>query len=162
MSAACGQLAATHEAATPSAVVRGTLAGTAPPAAPSLGAPSGEPIVERPAASLTPLPPELVGTWRTSTWLNADGSQADWRIYRFMPDGLYDYTVAECTPDCVVQGYEWGYAQASDGVLSLMPQTTPSDGPRAWAYAVGRDPNVGDVQLHVALPNGQVDIFYFG
>ena len=40
--------------------------------------------------------------------------------------------------------------------LQLLP------GSRAWPYAVGRDPNVGDVQLHLTLPDGQRDIFYLG
>ena len=57
---------------------------------------------------------------------------------------------------------ESGYAQAANGVLSLEPQTEPNDGSRAWPYVVFQDPNVGDIQLHLRLPDGQVDIFYFG
>jgi hypothetical protein len=153
--AACGRMPATRGPATLSPTAR-------PPARPSLAVPSAAPVNVLPAVSLAPLPADLVGTWRTSHWLNSDGSQADWRIYRFTPEGLYEYTLAQCTPSCVVQGYEWGYAQAANGLLSLTPQTASSEGPRAWPYAVGRDPNVGDVQLHLALPDGQTDIFYFG
>jgi hypothetical protein len=160
--AACGGIAARPSATPTAPASSGFTRGTAPPARPSLAVPSRAPASVGPAISLAPLAAELVGTWRTSTWLNADGSQADWRIYRFTPDGLYDYTLAHCTPDCVVQGYEWGYAQTADGFLALTPQTDPSDGRRGWPYAVGRDPNVGDVQLHFTLPDGQTDIFYFG
>jgi hypothetical protein len=33
--------------------------------------------------------------------------------------------------------------------------------PRAYPCLVGRDPDVGDIHLRLALPDGQVDILYF-
>ena len=116
------------------------------------------------SAALAPLPSELVGTWVTSTWLDQSGSQQIVRTYVFSPDGLYEYTVAMCqsSTDCSLAGQESGYAQAANGILSLEPQTEPNDGSRAWPYLVARDPNVGDIQLHFTLPDGQIDIFYLG
>jgi hypothetical protein len=115
-------------------------------------------------AALAPLPPELVGTWKTSKWLDQSGSQQIVRTYVFSPDGRYEYTLAMCrsSTDCSLVSQESGYAQAANGTLSLEPQTESDDGSRAWPYVVGRDPNVGDIQLHFALPDGQVDIFYLG
>lgn len=111
-----------------------------------------------------PLPPELVGTWTTSTWLDQSGSQQIVRTYVFSPDGRYEYTLARCrsSSDCSLESQESGYAQAANGMLSLEPQTESGDGPRAWPYVVGQDPNVGDIQLHFTLPDGQLDIFYHG
>jgi hypothetical protein len=115
-------------------------------------------------AVLEPLPPELVGTWETETWLDQSGSQKIVRTYVFSSDGRYEYTIAMCrsSTDCSLVSQESGYAQAANGKLSLEPQTESDDGPRAWPYVVGQDPNVGDIQLHLTLPDGQVDIFYFG
>jgi hypothetical protein len=115
-------------------------------------------------AVLAPLPPELVGTWETEKWLDQSGSQKIVRTYAFSSDGHYEYTIAKCrsSTDCSFVSQESGYAQAADGVLSLEPQTASDDGSRAWPYVVGRDPDVGDIQLHFTLPDGQVDIFYFG
>jgi hypothetical protein len=115
-------------------------------------------------AALAPLPPELVGTWKTSKWLDQSGSQQIVRTYVFSPDGRYEYTIAMCrsSTDCSLVSQESGYAQAANGTLSLEPQTASDDGPRAWPYVVGRDPEVGDIQLHFTLPDGQIDIFYFG
>jgi hypothetical protein len=111
-----------------------------------------------------PLPRELVGTWTTSTWLDQSGSQQIVRTYVFSPEGRYEYTLAMCrsSTDCSLVSQESGYAQAANGILSLEPQTESDDGPRAWPYVVGQDPNVGDIQLHFTLPDGQVDIFYLG
>src|SRR5512134_318647 len=111
-----------------------------------------------------PLPTELVGTWTTSTWLDQSGSQQIVRTYVFSPAGRYEYTLAMCrsSTDCSLESQESGYAQAANGILSLEPQTESDDGPRAWPYVVGQDPNVGDIQLHFTLPDGQVDIFYLG
>jgi hypothetical protein len=115
-------------------------------------------------AALAPLPPELVGTWETEKWLDQSGSQKIVRTYVFAADGRYEYTVAKClsSTDCTFVSQESGYAQAAGGTLSLEPQTASQDGPRAWPYVVGRDPDVGDTQLHFTLPDGQIDIFYFG
>jgi hypothetical protein len=115
------------------------------------------------AVSLAPVAPEILGVWETRASLDTSGSQQIIRKYRFSPDATYDYQLAVCrsSTDCVLQSSESGYAQTSGGVLSLAPQTDPSDGPRAYPYVVGRDPNVGDIQLHLTLPDGQVDIFYF-
>jgi hypothetical protein len=114
--------------------------------------------------ALAPLPPELVATWSTSTWLDQSGSHQIVRTYVFSPDGRYEYTLAECrsSTDCSLVSQESGLAQAANGTLSLQPQTESDDGPRAWPYAVVQDPNVGDIQLHFTLPDGQVDIFYLG
>jgi hypothetical protein len=111
-----------------------------------------------------PLARELVGRWETQTWLDQSGSSAIVRTYRFAADGRYDYTIAVCrsSTDCTVRSSESGQAQAARGVLALQPQTEPSDGRRAFPYAVGRDPDVGDIQLHLTLANGQTDIFYAG
>jgi hypothetical protein len=140
--AGCGD-----EASTPSAssLSQETQSGSAPPA-------------------LAPLPPELVGTWETETWLDQSGSQKIVRMYVFSPDGRYEYTLAMCrsSTDCSLVSQESGYAQAANGTLSLEPQTESDDGPRAWPYVVGPDPNAGDIQLHFTLPDGQVDIFYQG
>ena len=115
-------------------------------------------------AAPAPLPPELVGTWKTSKWLDQSGSQQIVRTYAFSSDGRYEYTLAMCrsSTDCSLVSQESGYAQAANGTLSLEPQTESDDGSRASPYVVGRDPNVGDIQLHLTLPDGQVDIFYFG
>jgi hypothetical protein len=115
-------------------------------------------------AALAPLPPELVGTWKTSKWLDQSGSQQIVRTYVFSSDGRYEYTLAMCrsSTDCSLVSQESGYAQAANGILSLEPQTESDDGSRAWPYVVGQDPNVGDIQLHFTLPDGQVDIFYLG
>lgn len=111
---------------------------------------------------LATLPPELVGTWLTSTWLDQSGSQQIVRTYVFSSDGRYEYTIGMCqsSTDCSLEGQESGYAEAANGTLSLEPQTEPNDGSRSWPYVVGQDPDVGDIQLHITLPDGQVDIFY--
>ena len=111
---------------------------------------------------LAPLAPELVATWRVSKWLDSTGSQQFWRIYEFTAEGLYEYTLSMCrsSTDCTIEGQEWGYAQAANGILTLQPQTESDEGPRGWPYVVGRDPNVGDIQLHLTLSDGQIDIFY--
>jgi hypothetical protein len=86
------------------------------------------------------------------------------RTYVFSPDARYQYTIAMCrsSTDCSLVSQESGYAQAANGILSLQPQTESEDGPRAWPYVVGQDPDIGDIQLHIALPDGQIDIFYRG
>ena len=139
--AGCGD-----EASTPSA---SSSQGTQPPSAPT---------------ALAPLPPELVGTWTTSKWLDQSGSQQIVRTYVFSSDGRYEYSIAMCrsSTDCSLVSQESGYAQAANGVLSLEPQTESETGSRAWPYVVGQDPDVGDIQLHLTLPDGQVDIFYLG
>lgn len=111
---------------------------------------------------MLPLVRELVGTWETETWLDSNRSQAIVRTYRFAADGRYDYTIALCrsSTDCTIQAAESGSAQAAGGRLSLKPVSRSSDGPRAFPYVVGRDPDVGDLQLHLTLANGQIDIFY--
>jgi hypothetical protein len=122
----------------------------------------GQPL-SAPAAP-APLPPELVGTWMTSSGSSNPGSQQIVRKYVFGPDGRYEYTIGMClsSTDCSLVSQESGHAQAANGILSLEPQTESEDGSRAWPYEVGRDPNVGDIQLHLTLPDGQVDIFYVG
>jgi len=115
-----------------------------------------------PLESSAALAPELVGAWETQHWLDSTGSQAILRVYRFTADGRYEYTLAQCrsSTDCTVQGFEAGTAQAAGGILSLRPQTASTDGPRTYPYVVGRDPDVGDLQLHLTLAGGQVDVFY--
>jgi hypothetical protein len=108
------------------------------------------------------LAPELVGRWVTQSALDNSGSQAVVRTYRFTADGRYDYTIGLCrsSTDCAIQSSESGSVQAVRGVLALRPHTRSSDGARAFPYVVGRDPDVGDVQLHLSLADGQIDIFY--
>jgi hypothetical protein len=132
-----------------------------PPSASSL---SQETQPRSAPAALAPLPPELVGTWTTTSRLDQSGSQQIVRTYMFSRDGRYEYTLAVCrsSTDCSLASQESGYAQAGNGTLSLEPRTESDDGSRAWPYVVGRDPNVGDIQLHFTLPDGQVDIFYLG
>lgn len=115
------------------------------------------------AVSLAPVAPEILGLWETRASLDTSGSQQIIRKYLFSRDATYVYQVALCrsSTDCALQSSESGYAQTAGGVLSLAPQTDPSDGPRAYPYVVGRDPDVGDIQLHLQLPDGQIDIFYF-
>jgi len=131
---------------------------------PSASSPAPATQAGSPPEALAPLPAELVGTWETSTWLDQSGSRQILRTYAFSADGRYDYTIAECqsSSDCTIRSQESGYAQAADGMLSLEPQTDSDEGPRAWPYVVGQDPDVGDIQLHITLPDGQVDIFYLG
>ncbi len=125
---------------------------------------SSSPETQQPSApaAVATLPPELIGTWDTLKWLDQSGSQQIVRTYGFSPDGRYEYTLAMCrsSTDCSLVSQESGYAQAANGVLSLEPQTESAEGSRAWPYVVGKDPNVGDIQLHLTLPDGQVDIFY--
>jgi hypothetical protein len=59
-----------------------------------------------------------------------------------------------------VRCWDGGDVQAAGGILSLRPQTASADGPRSYPYVVGRDPDVGDLQLHLTLADGEVDIFY--
>ena len=110
---------------------------------------------------LPPLSPELVGTWSTSS---QTGSQQIGRTYVFSPDGRYDYTLGTCqsSSDCTLVYQESGYAQAESGILSLEPQTESDEGHRDVPYVVLQDPDVGDIQLHFTLPDGQLDIFYRG
>jgi hypothetical protein len=131
---------------------------------PSASSSSQETQPRSATSALAPLPPELVGTWKTSKWLDQSGSQQIVRTYVFSPDGRYEYTIAMCrsSTDCSLVSQESGYAQAANGILSLEPQTESDEGSRAWPYVVGQDPNVGDIQLHFTLPDGQVDIFYLG
>lgn len=130
------------------------------------------PIRTSSSVTVVPAPPvptvvrrlarELVGSWETQHWLDSTGSRAIVRTYRFAADGRYEYTLAICesSSNCTIQSFERGSAQAANGVLSLYPETVSVDGPRSYPYAVGRDPNVGDLQLHLALATGEVDIFY--
>ena len=105
---------------------------------------------------------DLVARWTTEHWLDQSGSQKIVRTFVFAPDGSYRYTIATCrSGDCVLNGQESGSVQAADGMLSLTPETGSQDGPRGWRYVVGRS-EVGDVQLHLALSDGQTDIFYYG
>jgi hypothetical protein len=115
-----------------------------------------------PAESSAALAPELVGSWETQHWLDSTGSRAIVRTYRFTADGQYEYTIAQCqsSTDCAIKSSERGSVQAAGGVLSLRPQTASADGPRSYPYVVGRDPDVGDLQLHLTLADGEVDIFY--
>ena len=147
--ASCAASTASIEpATTPRPAVATAAANATPPPAP---------------VSLAPIAPEIVGVWETRSSLDASGSQQIVRTYRFAPDATYDYRLAVCrsSTDCTLQAQELGYVQAAGGLLSLLPQTDPSDGPRTYPYQVGRDPNVGDIQLHLALPDGTLDIFYF-
>jgi hypothetical protein len=86
------------------------------------------------------------------------------RTYRFAADGLYEYTIANCqsSTDCTVQSSESGYAYVEGGLLSVQPQLGSAEGARAYPYVARRDPNVGDIQLHLTLADGQIDIFYWG
>ena len=108
------------------------------------------------------LAPELVGSWETQHWLDSTGSRAIVRTYRFAGDARYEYTLAMCesSDNCTIQGLERGSAQAANGILSLTPETLSLEGPRSYPYTVSRDPDVGDVQLHLTLPTGELDIFY--
>lgn len=129
--------------------------------------PTSEPPAPGPATtsqSIVRLASELVGRWETKSQLDSSGSQAIVRTYRFAPDGRYDYTIGLCrsSTDCTIQASESGSAQAYGGMLALKPQTRRSDGPRTFPYVVGRDPDVGDLQLHLTLPDGEIDIFYGG
>lgn len=112
----------------------------------------------------TPLAKELVGSWETQHWLDSSGSRAIVRTYTFTADGRYDYRLARCesSTSCAVEVSEQGLASAAGGVLSLVPGAGSGEGPRSFPYAVGRDPNVGDLQLHLRLPTGEEDIFYAG
>jgi hypothetical protein len=85
------------------------------------------------------------------------------RRYSFSADGAYDYILGVCvsSTDCTIQYSESGQVRSSNGVLSFAPQTEPSEGERAYPYRVGRLTAVGDVQLHMSLPDGQIDIFYW-
>jgi hypothetical protein len=124
---------------------------------------SGTVVPAPPVPTVVPrLDRDLVGSWETQHWLDSTGSRAIVRTYRFAADGRYEYTLAVCqsSSNCTIQSFERGSARAANGVLSLTPETVSVDGPRSYPYAVGRDPNVGDLQLHLALPNGEVDIFY--
>jgi hypothetical protein len=108
------------------------------------------------------LAPELVGSWETQHWLDSTGSRAIVRTYRFSADGRYEYTLAQCqsSTDCAIQSSEHGSVRAARGILSVQPQTESADGPRSYPYVVGRDADVGDLQLHLTLADGEVDIFY--
>jgi hypothetical protein len=134
-----------------------------PPTPPVIASPQQVVTASPKAVSLAPIAPEILGVWETRASLDTSGSQQIIRTYRFSPDATYAYQVALCrsSTDCALQSSESGYAQTAGGVLSLAPQTDPSDGPRAYPYAVGRDPDVGDIQLHLGLPDGQIDIFYY-
>ena len=131
---------------------------------PSASSVSQDTRPRNPPATLAPLPTELVGTWTTSHWLDQSGTQQIVRKYVFSPDARYEYTIAMCrsSTECSLESQESGYAQVADGILSLEPQTESNEGSRAWPYVVGQDPDVGDIQLHFTLPDGQVDIFYLG
>jgi len=127
------------------------------------GTPSGPPEPPGPTAeSSAPLAPELVGSWQTQHWLDSTGSRAIVRTYRLTAEGRYDYTLAQCqsSTDCAVQSSEQGLVEAAGGILRLRPQTASADGPRSYPYVVGRDPDVGDLQLHLTLADGETDIFY--
>jgi hypothetical protein len=108
------------------------------------------------------LAPELVGSWETQHWLDSTGSRAIVRTYRFTADGRYEYTLAQCqsSTDCTIQTSERGSARAGGRTLRLRPQSASAGGPRSYPYVVGRDPDVGDLQLHLTLPDGETDIFY--
>lgn len=124
---------------------------------------SGTVVPAPPVPTVVPrLSRDLVGSWETQHWLDSTGSRAIVRTYRFAADGRYEYTLAVCqsSSNCTIQSFERGFAQAANGVMSLNPETVSVDGPRSYPYAVGRDPNVGDLQLHLALPTGEADIFY--
>ncbi len=105
---------------------------------------------------------ELVGSWETQHWLDSTGSRAIVRTYRFSADGRYEYTLAQCqsSTDCAIQSSEQGSVRAARGILSIQPQTESADGARSYPYVVGRDADVGDLQLHLTLADGEVDIFY--
>ncbi len=123
---------------------------TAPPPAP-------EPVVEPPPPP--PLPQELVGVWTQSNYLYLPGSYTQ-RIYRFQPNGTYDYSNQYCASyqNCT-GGQESGIVTASEGILTLQPQFSPIEGPRAFPYAVAYDP-AGSLTLRLTTPD-YVDVFYW-
>lgn len=151
----------------------------APPVGPvSPGPVVSGPVVERPVggaasnAAVTsarpdvtaPLVKELVGSWETRHRLDSSGSRAIVRTYTFTADGRYDYRLARCesSTSCAIEGSERGRVSAAGGVLTLAPETTSREGPRSFAYAVGRDASAGGPQLRLRLPTGEDEVFHAG
>lgn len=141
-----------------------SLGATAPPTAgpiASLGPLPTSASTPRPPPSLAaPLPPWLVGTWTQSNYTgSATGGQTQ-RIYRFHPEGVYEYWHLLCpTFDQCDGPYEWGTVDLGQTVIGFVPQTPSAEGPRAFEYAVAQDV-IGAWTLRLGLPGGLVDVFY--
>jgi hypothetical protein len=98
------------------------------------------------------VPPELVGIWTQDNTSGAGGLFGR-MAYQFAADGTYVLYDLLCTQDfsgtqCEdANPSELGIASASGSQLSLTPTSQSVQGPRTYAFAVVRDPNIGDLRL---------------
>jgi hypothetical protein len=124
------------------------------------------------------VPTGLVGDWSqgsvpmTTDPTNPFATTGSGFLYRFYPDGTYEYSGSMTGVGMTVASYERGTYAANADVLTLTPteeQVRQPDGsvsttrpePRSFRWQIAVDP-IGSVVLVLVFPNGQQDVFYRG
>jgi hypothetical protein len=125
------------------------------------------------------IPPALLGQWSQGS---SAGSMVDpfglpsgpftssGFMYRFEADGTYEFSGSMSAGGSGVSIYERGLAEVVGDQLTLSPSegtvrqpdgtTTPADlTPKVYRWQVALD-FIGSVTLMLALPDGQMDVFY--
>jgi hypothetical protein len=115
------------------------------------------------AASLAPLPQQLIGEWDVEAFQDQALTQSVRQKLRFYPDAHYDYELGQCqgAGNCGIVANEWGWAQADGRSVALQPMTASADGPRAYGYSIGRD-EIGSVILILVARDGTQTTYYAG
>jgi hypothetical protein len=105
------------------------------------------------------LPAELLGDWLQRTDSATIPGAYQQRVYRFRPDGIYEYWNEWCPSynECS-GGYEWGHVRISGNALALQPQTPSPEGERNFPFSIEPDA-IGAPTLRLVTPGG-ADVFY--
>jgi len=120
----------------------------------------------------------LVGDWSngsvpiTTDPLNPFATSGSGFLYRFQPDGTYEFSGSMTSAGMTISSYERGTFEEDADVLRLTPieeQVRQPDGsvstsrpaPRSFRFQIGVDP-IGSVILVLGYPDGQQDVFYRG
>jgi hypothetical protein len=128
--------------------------------------------------STAEVPVGLVGDWSqgsvpmTTDPLNPFATTGSGFLYRFQPNGTYEYSGSMTGVGMTIASYERGTFAADGDLLTLTPieeQVRQPDGsvstsrpaPRSFRWQIGIDP-IGSVILVLMFPDGQQDVFYRG
>jgi hypothetical protein len=130
------------------------------------------------SSSTAGVPLGLVGDWSQGSvpmttdptnWFATTGSGF---LYRFQPDGTYEFSGSMTGVGMTISSYERGTYAVDADVLTLTPteeQVRQPDGsvstsrpePRSFRWQIGVDP-IGSVILVLGFPDGQQEVFYRG